>query len=203
MGIYQRHFLPHLLDCACATKPIRKQREKIIPLAHGHIVEIGIGSGHNLPYYEQDNVEKLIGIDPDEYVWKRAKKKREGFLKPLERLGLSGENIPLEDRTADTVVVTYSLCTIPDPVAALKEMRRILKPEGKLLFCEHGMAPDDNVRKWQNRIDPMWSKIAGGCHSGRNIPDLLSQAGFTIDELNQDYIPGPKVLSYNYWGSAS
>ncbi len=202
MGFYTRRILPHVLDCACATKPIRKQRQKIIPLAKGDVVEIGIGSGHNLPYYDQDKVTKLIGIDPDEYVWKKAATKRAKFHKPLERLGLSGENIPLPDACADTVVVTYSLCTIPDPVLALKEMRRLLKPKAKLLFCEHGMAPDTKVHKWQTRIDPLWMKISGGCHSGRNIPQMLADAGLQIDELNQAYIPGPKVLSYNYWGQA-
>ncbi len=203
MGFYDRHILPHVLDCACATKPIRKQRAKIIPLAQGLVVEIGIGSGHNLPYYNQEKVIKLIGIDPDEYVWKKAAPNRAKFHKPLERLGLSGESIPLPDACADTVVVTYSLCTIPDPVKALSEMKRLLKSGAKLLFCEHGQAPDANVHKWQNRIDPYWKRIAGGCHSGRDIPTLLKSAGLTIDVLEQDYIPGPKVLSYNYWGQAS
>ncbi|MCF6274299.1 MAG: methyltransferase domain-containing protein [Robiginitomaculum sp.] len=203
MGFYNRHILPHVLDCACATKPIRKQRAKIIPLAHGDVVEIGIGSGHNLPYYDQDKVNKLIGIDPDEYVWKKAAAKRAKFHKPLERLGLSGESIPLPDACADTVVVTYSLCTIPDPTKALREMKRLLKPGAKLLFCEHGQAPDANVHKWQNRIDPIWKNIAGGCHSGRDIPTLLKDAGLSIDVIEQDYIPGPKILSYNYWGQAS
>ncbi len=203
MGFYNRHILPHVLDCACATKPIRKQRAKIIPLAYGDVVEIGIGSGHNLPYYDQDKVSKLIGIDPDEYVWKKAAAKRAEFHKPLERLGLSGESIPLPDTCADTVVVTYSLCTIPDPIKALREMKRLLKPGAKLLFCEHGQAPDTNVHKWQNRIDPIWKNIAGGCHSGRDIPRLLKGAGLSIDVIEQDYIPGPKILSYNYWGQAS
>ncbi|MCF6219542.1 MAG: class I SAM-dependent methyltransferase [Robiginitomaculum sp.] len=203
MGFYNRHILPHVLDCACATKPIRKQRAKIIPLAYGDVVEIGIGSGHNLPYYDQDKVSKLIGIDPDEYVWKKAAAKRTKFHKPLERIGLSGESIPLPDACADTVVVTYSLCTIPDPIKALREMKRLLKPGAKLLFCEHGQAPDTNVHKWQNRIDPIWKNIAGGCHSGRDIPTLLKGAGLSIDVIEQDYIPGPKILSYNYWGQAS
>lgn len=203
MGLYSRHILPHVLDQACATKSIRKQREKIIPLAYGDVVEIGIGSGHNLPYYDQDKVTKLIGIDPDEYVWKKAAPNRAKFHKPLERLGLSGESIPLPDACADTVVVTYSLCTIPDAVIALGEMRRLLKPNAKLLFCEHGQAPDAHIHKWQNRIDPFWKRISGGCHSGRDIPALLKSAGLNIDVLEQDYVPGPKILSYNYWGQAS
>lgn len=203
MGFYQKHVLPCLLDCACAGKPFQKQREKVVPLAYGDVVEIGIGSGHNLPFYDQNKVTKLIGIDPDEDIWKRSEKKRAQFHKPLERLGLSGENIPLPDSSADSVVVTYSLCTIPDPVMALKEMRRILKPEGQLLFTEHGKAPDAKIEKWQHRIDPFWSKIAGGCYSGRDIPALLTQSGFTLHDLQQRYIPGPKVLAYNYWGRAT
>ena len=202
MGFYAKHCLPILLDCACATKPIRKQRQKIIPLAKGDVVEIGIGSGHNLPYYDQSKVNKLIGIDPDEHVWKKSAKNREKFSKPIERLGLSGEDIPLADNSADTVVVTYSLCTIPDPIKALGEMRRILKPDGDLLFTEHGKAPDAKVQKWQNRIDPIWSKIAGGCYSGRPIPDYFGQAGLKLAQLDEMYIPGPKALSYNYWGIA-
>lgn len=202
MRFYQRHILPLLLDKACGCKPIKKQREKIIPLARGNVVEIGIGSGHNLPFYDQSKISALIGIDPDEHVWKRAEKNRALFHKPLERLGLSGESIPLADNSADTVVVTYSLCSIPDPVMALREMRRILKADGCLLFCEHGMSPDANVHKWQGRIDPLWSRLGGGCHTGRNIPALLETAGLEIETLEQDYIPGPKVLSYNYWGQA-
>jgi ubiquinone/menaquinone biosynthesis C-methylase UbiE len=121
---------------------------------------------------------------------------------PVERIGLSGEDIPLPPNSVDTVVVTYSLCTIPDPVKALREMRRILKPEGDILFCEHGRAPDAAIAKWQTRIDPIWSKLAGGCQSGRNIPELFTQAGLKVADLNQAYIPGPRVLSYNYWGRA-
>ena len=202
MGLYQKLILPHLLDCACGMKAIARQRQKIIPLAHGHVVEIGIGSGRNLPFYDQSKVDKLIGIDPDVHVWKRAKKARDKFYQPLQRLGLSGEAIPLPDACADTVVVTYSLCTIPDPVKALKEMRRLLKPDAQLLFCEHGKAPDAHVQKWQARIDPVWRKIAGGCHSGRDIPALLNAAGLNTIALQQEYIPGPKILSYNYWGQA-
>jgi SAM-dependent methyltransferase len=120
----------------------------------------------------------------------------------VERIGLSGEDIPLDDNRVDNVVVTYSLCTIPDPVKALGEMKRILKPGGRIFFSEHGMAPDENVRKWQNRIDPIWKKIAGGCHTGRDIPDLFAQAGIDFENLEQMYIPGPKPLGYNYWGTA-
>jgi len=202
MGFYARYILPCCLDKACSIGPIDKQRAKIVPLAKGRVLEIGIGSGLNLPHYDASKVSTVIGVDPDAHIWERSKPRRDAAEFPIERIGLSGEDIPMESGTADTVVVTYSLCTIPDPVKALREMRRILKPEGEILFCEHGRAPEASVAKWQNRIDPIWSKIAGGCHSGRDIPDLIAQAGLEISELHQQYIPGPKVLSYNYWGRA-
>ncbi len=173
-----------------------------MPLAKGRVLEIGIGSGLNLPYYDAAKVTSVIGVDPDEHFWARSEDRRNAVNFDVDRIGLSGEDIPMESASADTVVVTYSLCTIPDPVRALREMRRILKPGGEILFSEHGRAPDAKVEKWQTRIDPIWSKIAGGCHSGRDIPNLMSQAGLGIIELHQHYIPGPKVLSYNYWGRA-
>jgi len=190
------------LDKACSIGPIEKQRAKVVPLAKGRVLEIGIGSGLNLPHYDPAKVNAVIGVDPDEHIWARSKARREAADFEIERIGLSGEDIPMESDSADTVVVTYSLCTIPDPVKALREMRRILKPGGEILFSEHGRAPDDGVAKWQSRIDPIWSKLAGGCHSGRDIPGLFAQAGLETAELHQQYIPGPKVLSYNYWGRA-
>ncbi len=202
MGFYARHILPACLDMACGTKPISKQREKIVPLAEGLVLEIGIGSGQNLPFYNPNKVTKIIGVDPDEHVWKKSAPRRAACPIPVERIGLSGEDIPLEANLADSVVVTYSLCTIPDPVKALDEMKRILKPGGRIFFSEHGQAPDEKVKRWQNRIDPLWGKIAGGCHSGRNIPDYFKQADLAFETLEQMYIPGPKVLSYNYWGIA-
>ncbi len=173
-----------------------------MPLAKGDVLEIGIGSGLNLPHYDVRTVTKIIGVDPDNHIWKRSADRRKACPIPVERLGLSGENIPMDDNMADSVVVTYSLCTIPDPVRALREMARILKPNGQILFSEHGKAPDASVHKWQNRIDPLWKHIAGGCHSGRDVPALFAQAGLELTSLEQMYIPGPKVLSYNYWGAA-
>ena len=202
MGFYEKHILPRCLDKACGIGPISKQRQKVVPQATGIVLEIGIGSGLNLPFYNPDRVTKIIGVDPDEHIWKRSEKRRVKTAIDIERIGLSGEDIPLDSNLADSVVVTYSLCTIPEPVKALKEMTRILKPSGKIFFVEHGKAPDENVHKWQNRIDPLWGKIAGDCHSGRNIPQLFRQADLTLETLEQSYIPGPKVLSYNYWGVA-
>jgi len=202
MGFYARHVLPRCLDLACGVGPIDKQRAKIVPRARGHVVEIGIGSGLNLPFYDASKVERVTGIDPDDHMWRRAKGRVLACDFPVERMGLSGESLPLESRIADTVVVTYSLCTIPDPIAALKEMARVSKPGGTILFAEHGKAPDPRVARWQRRIDPMWKKIAGGCHSGRDIPALFDEAGLEITECEEMYIPGPKVLAYNYWGEA-
>lgn len=203
MGFYNKHILPLCLDKACGIGPITKQREKIVPLAEGVVLEIGIGSGQNLPHYNADRVTKIIGVDPDEHIWKRSEARRAACPISIERIGLSGEEIPLENNTADSVVVTYSLCTIPDPVKALREMTRILKPGGQVLFSEHGKAPDAKVHRWQNRIDPIWKKLAGGCHSGRDIPELFRQADLKLINLQEMYIPGPKVLGYNYWGSAT
>ena len=202
MGFYAKHILPLCLDKACSIGPIEKQRLKIIPFAKGRVLEIGIGSGLNLPHYDPAKVSTVIGVDPDAHIWSRSQSRRDAADFEVERIGLSGEDIPMERDTADTVVVTYSLCTIPNPVKALEEMRRILKPGGEILFSEHGRAPDSRVAKWQARIDPVWSKLAGGCHSGRDIPELFKQAGLETLELHQQYIPGPKVLSYHYWGRA-
>ena len=156
MGFYAKHILPRCLDAACGIGPISKQREKVVPHAEGVVLEIGIGSGQNLPFYNPDKVSKIIGVDPDEHIWKRSAKRRADCQIEVERIGLSGEDVPLDTNSADTVVVTYSLCTIPDAVKALREMTRILKPGGKILFTEHGKAPDEAIHKWQRRIDPLW-----------------------------------------------
>jgi ubiquinone/menaquinone biosynthesis C-methylase UbiE len=173
-----------------------------VPQARGDVVEIGIGSGLNLPHYDPSKVTKITGIDPDAAIWERASGRVAACPIPVERLGLSGESLPLNDDTADTVIVTYALCTIPDPVAALREMARVLKPGGEILFTEHGRAPDPKVARWQARIDPVWKRIAGGCHSGRDIPSLFRAAELDLVRMEEMYVPGPKVLSYNYWGAA-
>ncbi len=202
MGFYNQYIMPSLINGLCGMSEITDQRRKVVPQAEGLVVEIGIGSGLNLPHYDAGRVTKVIGIDPDEHMWKVGRDRVRLSAVPVERVGLSGEQIPLDRHMADTVLVTYSLCTIPDPVAALREMRRILKPGGRLLFLEHGAAPEESVRKWQGRIDPLWKRIAGGCHSGRPIPKLLEQAGWKVSDMEEGYISGPKPLAYNYLGSA-
>ncbi len=204
MGPYERFVLPHVINCACGTKPVMKQREKIVPKASGTVLEIGIGTGLNLPYYDASSVDKLIGLDPSDQSWHLARKRLEQISFPVEFVGLPGEQIPLDDASIDTIVVTFSLCTIPDPVAALEGMRRVLKPGGQLLFAEHGRAPDEGVRRWQNRINGIWGLIAGGCHLNRDIPSLLTQGGFATTALEEMYLPStPKVAGYNYWGTAT
>jgi len=202
MGFYNRYIMPRMINCACGSKPIRKQREKVVPLAHGDVLEIGIGSGHNLPYYNPDKVTKIIGVDPDDHIWKRSKARREACPIPIERMGLSGEEIPMESDSVDCVVCTYTLCTIPDPIKAIHEMRRILKPGGQILFTEHGKAPEEAVFQKQLKLDRWWGKISGGCHTSRDIPSLFREAGLKLESLDEMYVPGPKSLSYNYWGAA-
>ena len=153
MSWYEEKILPHMINLACSVKPARKQREKIVPLAEGDVLEIGIGSGLNLPYYDQHKVRKIWGLEPSEGMRKLAAKNLEGLNLDLEFIDLPGEEIPLEANSVDTVLVTYTLCTIPDAATALEGMRRVLKPSGRLLFCEHGVAPDENVRRWQNRLN--------------------------------------------------
>lgn len=199
---YDRHLLPHLLDFACGMKPIRSQRQQIVPLAQGRVLEVGIGTGLNMPFYDASRVRYIVGLDPALQLHPLARKRiaRTGI--EVELVGVSAETIPLESASIDTVLVTYSLCTIPDPLAALREMRRVLVPGGRLLFCEHGLAPDENVRRWQVRLQPHWQKVAGGCHLDRDVPALLAQAGFRCDTLQTGYLPGPRLLTFNYLGEA-
>jgi ubiquinone/menaquinone biosynthesis C-methylase UbiE len=201
-GWYDRHVLPYLLDFACGMKPIRRQREKIVPRARGKVLEVGIGTGLNMRHYDKSRVSAIVGLDPALALHRIAAKRIARAGLAVELVSFSAEKIPIEDAAFDTVVVTYTLCTIPDPVAALKEMGRVLKPEGRLLFCEHGRAPDARVRRWQERLDPYWGPLAGGCHLARDIPALLAEAGFRIKELDTAYLPGPRPLTFNYWGTA-
>lgn len=203
MGFYDKHVLPHFINCACGAKPIMKQREKVVPRASGTVLEIGIGTGLNLPYYDSSKVDRLIGLDPSEASWVLAGERAAHLDFPVEFIGLSGEDIPLAENSVDTVLVTFALCTIPHPVVALKGMGRVLKPGGELIFCEHGLAPDEPVHKWQNRIDPIWGKFTGGCHLNRDIPALLQSGGFTIADMEKQYLPStPRFAGFNYWGSA-
>ena len=202
MSIYEDRVLPHLVNFACSTKPSQKQREKIVPLARGEVLEVGFGSGLNLPFYDQQRVYKIWGLEPSEGMRRKALPMVNASGFNVEFINLPAESIPLKANSVDTVLVTYSLCTIPDVVTALEGMRRVLRPGGSLLYCEHGIAPDESVCRWQRRLNPFWSRVAGGCNMDRDIPDLLKKGGFGITVDERMYIPGLKMLCYNYWGEA-
>jgi ubiquinone/menaquinone biosynthesis C-methylase UbiE len=204
MGFYERHILPFVLGAAMGAKPITYQRKKVVPRAEGRVLEVGFGAGHNLPFYDPAKVTHLWALEPSRELRARASERIAKNTIPIEFLDLPGEQIPLEDESADTVLITYTMCTIPDVAAALGQMRRVLKPTGKMIFCEHGKAPDANVEKWQRRIEPIWKKIGGGCHLTRAIPSLIAETGFKIGDLDTMYLPGsPRFAGFNYWGSAS
>ena len=198
---YERNVLPWLIDLACGMKSVGEQRKKVIPQAQGRVLEIGIGTGLNLPFYDTGRVIELVGVEPSLRMHHLALKRSRAARLPVEMVGITAEKLPLADAAFDTVVSTYTLCTIPDPVAALREVRRVLRPGGRLLFSEHGRAPDENVRKWQGRIQPFWSPLAGGCKLDRDIPAILKEAGFD-PQVQSMYIPGPRIVSYHYWGEA-
>ena len=203
MSFYEDKILPHVIHLACGAKPILKQREKVVPQAEGRILEIGMGTGINLAYYNPEKVEKLWGLEPSAGMRAKARPRIEAAPFDVEWLDLPGEEIPLDDNAADTIVLTYTLCTIADWLSAVRQMRRVLKPGGKLLFSEHGKAPDAAVEKWQNRINPVWKKIAGGCNLNRDIPKLLREGGFTTKEVNTMYLPAtPRFAGFTYWGYA-
>lgn len=202
MNIYDRYVLPRLTNLACGTKPTRRQREKIVHLAYGDVLEIGFGGGLNLAHYDAGKVRKVFGLEPSEGMRATARARIDASSLDVELIDLPGEEIPLEAKSVDTVLVTFTLCSIDEAAAALEGMRRVLKPGGKLLYCEHGAAPDAGVRRWQHRLNPTWKRFSGGCNMNRDIPALIERSGFRITTDERMYIPGPRILSYNYWGTA-
>lgn len=202
MGLYNKYILPRVIDWACQKNPNQRQRQKIVPLAKGHVLEIGIGSGLNLPFYNGSNVEHLIGIDPSIEIWNKNTSDTENLGYEFEFHQTGAEILPFENNSFDTVLITYTLCTIPSFEMALAEVRRVLKSSGEFLFCEHGKAPDKSVEKWQNLVNPFWNKIGGGCNLNRDIPAIITGNGLKITKLETMYIPGWKPASFNYWGSA-
>ncbi len=199
---YERHVFPRAMDIACGLPAVGRQRDLVVPLAQGRVLEVALGTGRNLRHYDKSRVTQLVALEPALQMHPLARERAAEAGLELELVGLSAERIPLPDASFDTVLLTYTLCSIADPAAALKEMRRVLKPDGRLLYCEHGRAPEASVRRWQERLQPMWGPLAGGCHLGRDIPALLRAAGFRLSDPHEGYLPGPRPFTYHYWGAA-
>ena len=200
--IYEKKFLPKICNCCCSLGPIQKQREKIVPLAEDIVLEIGIGSGLNIPFYDKNKVSKIIGLDPSEELNEMALSLAKENHLNIDFIISGAESIDLESNSVDTVLVTYTLCTIPEVIPSISEIKRVLKPEGKLLFCEHGISPNKYTRILQNFLNPVWRLIFGGCNLNRNIPELIS-AEFNIINIDKMYLPKtPKFIGYNLWGTA-
>ena len=202
MNLYDRYVLPRMIDFACGMGAVMKTRAQVVPLATGRVLEIGIGTGLNLSFYDATKVSEIIGVDPAVDMSKLARERAAKISIPVKTIALELGQIQAEDDSFDSIVCTFTLCTIPDAVAALKDMRRVLKPGGKLLFSEHGLAPDAPVVRWQNRITPIWKPLAGGCHLNRDIPALINAGGFTIQQLETSYLKGPKPMTWVYRGWA-
>ena len=205
MGLWERYAVPGLISKACASKPIMKQRGKVVPSARGRVLELGCGSGANFGYYDRAQIETLHALEPAPGMMKRARKTARALdmSEQIDFIETGAEAVPLEDKSIDTAVITFVLCTIPDWHGALNEVRRVLKPGGQVLFSEHGLAPDEKIAKWQRRIEPVWKPLAGGCHLTRDIAKLFTQAGFSLDRTETMYLPStPKVAGFVSWGSA-
>jgi ubiquinone/menaquinone biosynthesis C-methylase UbiE len=204
MGFYHDHILPHLIDCACSSPAIEAQRREVVPEARGRVLEVGTGSGLNLPLYDASRVDLVWALEPSAGMRRRAAARVAGVPIEVRWLELPGEEIPLDDASVDTVLLTYTLCTIPDWRRALEQMRRVLRADGRLLFCEHGAAPDAGVRRWQDRLNPVWTRVAGGCNLNRPIDRYLEAAGFHIAQLEAGYLPRtPRIAGYTYRGFAT
>jgi len=201
MSFYDRRVLPWLIELCMRNKEARRYRERMIPLATGRVLEVGVGSGLNLPFYGA-GVRHLYALEPSPELRKMAGRRTKGTRFAVEFLDRSAEEIPLERGSVDTVVTTWTLCTIPDAIGALREMRRVLKPGGVLLFVEHGLAPDPGVRAWQDRLNPLWNRIGGGCNLNRKIDMMIIESGFRLDELETEYAKGLKPMSFMYRGRA-
>lgn len=203
MSFYDDRVLPLCINAACGTRAIAAERRKVVPLARGRVLEVGMGSALNLPFYDPDKVEWVWGLEPSAGMRRKAQANLARSAVDVRWLDLPGEQIPLEDQSVDTVLLTFTLCTIPDWHAALAQMHRVLKPDGQLLFCEHGLAPDPSVQRWQNRINPLWKKLCGGCNINRPTTQALESGGFRITELSNAYLPQtPRFVGYLYRGQA-
>ena len=202
MGFYRDRIVPPIIDLVMRNPEATKRRGVLVPQASGRVLEIGSGSGLNLRFYSPD-VTELVADEPSAKLAAMTREKTPGLPFPVQVLERSAEELPLEDRSIDTIVMTWVLCSIPDPVRALREMRRVLKPAGRLLFVEHGLAPDPGVRTWQQRLNPLWCRFSGGCNMNRPVEDLVRTGGFRLGTLERFYLKGVRLLSATYEGAAS
>ncbi|MBV1907566.1 MAG: class I SAM-dependent methyltransferase [Pseudomonadales bacterium] len=201
MGWYEKHVLPKLIEMACSQPPMKKLRARYVPLATGKVLEIGIGSGLNLCHY-MDQVESITGLDPSRELTALAESRAADIVPPVNVLQIPSEEIPADDASFDSVVCTWTLCTIPNVYRALQEIYRVVKPGGRFYFVEHGLSPDISVQRWQRRIEPLWKIIGGGCHLTRDASRLIRDTGFLIPEIESGYKPGPKWAAYMSHGIA-
>jgi len=203
MSFYQKHIMPKFVNLACSSGQMKKVRSKTIPQAKGDVLEIGFGSGHNLPFYQASQIKRFRALDPDAGMRKLAAERMREAEFDCDVLDLEAESIPLDTKSIDTLVMTFTLCTIPDVQKALGEMRRVVKPGGKLIFAEHGLAPDARTAQWQRRIEPFWKPLGGGCHLTRKPVELISEHGFSIEEVTADYLPkAPRFAGFVSFGTA-
>lgn len=202
MGFYARRVLPHLINAAMKNKDATRMRGSLVPQARGQVLEIGIGSGLNLPFYSSE-VDCVYGVEPSAELQRMAKERAKRSNTKVKFLGqLAEETLALADASIDTIVMTWTLCSISDPLQALAQMKRVLRTDGRMLFIEHGRSSDAGVARWQDRLTPVWKKIGGGCHLNRKIDGLLAAAGFEVQDLKTFYLPGPRPMTYTYQGFA-
>ncbi len=202
VGVYAEHVVPRIMNVTCGAKQSRPLRERVCAGLHGQVVEIGFGSGHNVPFYP-DGVQRVAAIEPSAQSWKLAQDRVSASTVTIEQSGPDAQSLPLADNSFDAALSTWTLCTIPDPVLALTEVHRVLRPGGALHFIEHGLAPDESVQRWQRRLEPLNKRLAGGCHLTRPILDLLETAGFSVEQVDVFYESGaPKALAAESLGVA-
>ena len=204
MSFYGKRILPHVINCACGLEAVDRQRGKVVPLAQGEVLELGIGTGLNAKHYDAGRVSKVIGIDPSAESWEIAQPNVSQASVNIEYLNGSAEDIPLLNDSIDTAVITFTLCTIPNPARALAEVVRVLRPGGTVVVAEHALSPDESVAKWQNRVNGFWGMLTGGCHINRDIRGLIGATPLSVHQWQSMYLPQtPKIAGYNVWGVAT
>jgi ubiquinone/menaquinone biosynthesis C-methylase UbiE len=202
-SFYERRILPGLLTCACRSPAMMRQRTRVVPLAHGEVLELGVGGGLNLAFYDPAKVTRVTGIDPSPELRDIALDAPRDPGLDVSIVAGAAETLPFPDHSFDSVVCTFTLCSVSDAGQALREVARVLKPGGQFYFCEHGLSPEPDIARWQRRLDPLWSRLAGGCHLNRPVSQTLIQAGYRLGSVERAYLPKtPRIAGWNEWGAA-